>query len=127
MKAICDAGTAAASGTTMLALPLTTSLTGDQLAGAACPWCGRALSEEGGIHLGQRPGPWGEAICPRGCQACVHKSATRTLAAHRTVCQRCEKRAECGTYRVLVRLVADSEPAPRPGQSSSSPSGVSST
>lgn len=127
MKAIHDAGTAATRGTTMLALPFTASLTEDQLSGAACPWCGRALPEGDVIHLGQRPGPWGESIYPCGCQVCVHKSATRTLATHRTACQRCQKGTECGTYRVLVRLVADTEPASQAGQSSSSTRGVSST
>jgi hypothetical protein len=98
----------AASALPMLPLPNTRTLAGEQLRGAACVWCAAPLTGESARDLGERPGPDGVTIFPRGCADCVRKEARRVYRLHKRGCERCIRNEEaCLDRRALWDLALE--------------------
>ncbi|MFJ8146061.1 hypothetical protein ACIQ6R_13410 [Streptomyces sp. NPDC096048] len=96
------------SGTAMLALPKTSTLTAGQLDGEECPWCGTELTIRARVDLGERPGPQGVTIHPWACGPCVTTQARETYNRHPSYCTRCAKDPySCGVRRVWRRLALE--------------------
>jgi hypothetical protein len=92
----------------LLPLPTVTSLTGLQARGAACVWCPTLLTIETAVDLGERPGPGGVTLFPRGCPDCVRAAALRTYGVHADNCEQCvDNPILCDTRRALRRLALE--------------------
>ena len=93
----------------ILAPPALSELSGDQVRGRACVWCGVPLSVETSVALGERAArAEGAAPAAGGCRRCVAGRAHRGLFAHGSTCELCadeESAKACAVGRGLYRLV----------------------
>lgn len=100
--------TRAASALELLPLPNVRRLSDAQLRGALCVWCDTPLTGATAQGLGERPGPDGTRIFPRGCEPCVHREAVRVSTLHTRTCERCIKNTEpCPERRALRDLALE--------------------
>ena|SRR5689334_9097537 len=93
----------------VLAPPAPDELSGDQVRGRACVWCGVVLNVETSVALGERGAP-AEGADPvaGGCRRCVAGRAHRGLFAHGSTCElRADEESAkaCAVGRGLYRLV----------------------
>ncbi|WP_203237585.1 ATP-binding protein [Streptomyces sp. CdTB01] len=119
----------------VLALPELTTVSKEHLGGRACVWCGRQLTIETAVPLGEHmtgvdasQAVSGMRAWPRGCRDCVGDRAHRGLFVHGSKCHLCrdEQTAdECVVGRGLYRLVRETSRnvifavKPRPGNDAS--------
>lgn len=96
----------AASALELLPLPNARRLSDGQLRGALCAWCATTLTGATARDLGERPGPDGITIFPRGCGDCVHREAVRVSSLHTRTCRRCIKNTEACPDRRALRDLA---------------------
>jgi hypothetical protein len=84
------------------------ALTALQVRGAACVWCATTLTIETAVDLGERRGPGGVAVFPRGCNSCVRAAALRTYGVHTDTCEQCvDNPILCDIRRALRRLALE--------------------
>ncbi|MGW5616296.1 hypothetical protein [Streptomyces sp. NPDC003877] len=93
------------SALTLLPLSNVTRLTALQARGAACVWCQTRLTIETAVDLGERPGPGGITLFPRGCAACARARADRVYRIHVSTCRECRRNEYCPD-RVALRYLA---------------------
>jgi hypothetical protein len=92
----------------LLPLPKSPGLSALQARGAACVWCQTRLTIETAVDLGERPGPGGVTLFPRGCPDCVRAAALRTYGAHANTCEQCvDNPILCDTRHALRRLALE--------------------
>ncbi|MFJ9535757.1 hypothetical protein ACIRPX_00660 [Streptomyces sp. NPDC101225] len=93
----------------ILAPPAPDELSGDQVRGRACVWCGVPLNAETSVALGARVARGdGAAPAAGGCRRCVAARAHRGLFSHGSACELCadeESAKACAVGRGLYRLV----------------------
>ncbi|WP_157852689.1 hypothetical protein RFN58_06735 [Streptomyces iakyrus] len=98
---------AEASALALLPLPRVASLSGLQARGAACVWCQTRLTIETAVDLGERPGPSGVTVFPRGCDSCVQRLAARVYRIHIANCRACLRNQPCPDRRALRSLASE--------------------
>ncbi|MYS91462.1 MULTISPECIES: hypothetical protein [Streptomyces] len=86
------------------------NLTGVQTRGASCAWCQTPLTIETAVDLGERPGPGGVTIFPRGCCTCVRSVADRVYKIHVAKCSQCLRNQHCPDRDGLRHLASESAP-----------------
>jgi hypothetical protein len=92
----------------LLPFPRVSALSALQARGAACVWCQTLLTIETAVGLGERLGPGGVTLFPRGCRACVRAAALRTYGVHADTCEQCvDNPILCDTRRALRRLALE--------------------
>jgi hypothetical protein len=94
----------------LLPLPNVRRLSQLQARGAACVWCEDRLTIETAVDLGDRPGPGGVRIFPRGCDSCARASAARVYKAHVANCRACLRNTHCIDRTGLRRLASEGTP-----------------
>lgn len=95
---------------TLLPLPKVTNLTALQARGASCVWCQDRLTIETAVDLGERPGPGGVKVFPRGCGSCAREVATRVYRIHVANCRACLRNTGCADRQALRRLASEGAP-----------------
>lgn len=101
---------AEASVLALLPLPKAAGLSELQDRGAACVWCEALLTIETAVDLGERPGPGGVTIFPRGCTSCARKVAARVYRIHVANCRTCLRNAHCTDRAALRHLASEGTP-----------------
>lgn len=94
----------------LLPIPKTLGLSALQTRGAACVWCQDRLTIETAVDLGERPGPGGVTIFPRGCASCARGVAARVYPIHTANCRACRRNACCPDRVALRRLASEGAP-----------------
>ena len=94
----------------LLPLPKSPDLSALQGRGAACVWCQARLTIETAVDLGERPGPYGVTIFPRGCVSCARAVAARVYRIHVANCRACLRNAPCAERVTLRRLASEGAP-----------------
>ncbi len=99
---------AGASTLALMPLPDHNEMSEGQIRGADCAWCGKSLTAETAVDLGERRIRSLDThfdTFPRGCKPCTAKHAYQTLFDHCPMCEQCvDNSAECVTGRELRRL-----------------------
>jgi hypothetical protein len=98
------------SALTLLPLPKVTRLSPLQARGAACVWCQTRLTIETAVDLGERPGPGGITLFPRGCASCARGLADRVCRIHVANCRACLRNQHCHDRVALRRLASEGTP-----------------
>jgi hypothetical protein len=94
----------------LLPLPRVSALTALQARGASCVWCQTRLTIETAVDLGERPGPAGVTVFPRGCASCARGLADRVYPIHVANCRACRRNAHCADRVALRRLASEGPP-----------------
>lgn len=98
----------------LLIVPALSTLQPEQIRGAACVWCGTALTADA-LSLGRRLGTFMGVISawfPRACVPCSSARAERALLIHQRDCGRCAARtwpACCDEAKSLRDLAENQE------------------
>jgi hypothetical protein len=95
---------------TLLPLPRVSRLSALQARGAACVWCQTRLTIETAVDLGERPGPSGVTVFPRGCASCARGLADRLYRVHVANCRACLRNTYCADRTGLRRLASEGTP-----------------
>jgi hypothetical protein len=98
------------SALTLLPIPRGARLSTLQARGAACVWCQARLTIETAVDLGERPGPGGVTIFPRGCDSCARGLADRVYRIHVANCRACLRNTACADRAALRRLASEGTP-----------------
>jgi hypothetical protein len=86
--------TGRASVAALLEVPEHNALTKEQARGADCAWCGKPLTAETAVDLGERRIQVLDThfdTFPRGCRPCASKRAYGALFGHAEACDHCRK------------------------------------
>jgi hypothetical protein len=94
----------------LLPLPKVSGLSGLQARGAACVWCQTRLTIETAVDLGERPGPGGVTLFPRGCASCARGVAERLYRTHVANCRTCLRNEQCADRQALRLLASGGAP-----------------
>ncbi|CAL9352563.1 hypothetical protein SUDANB1_00491 [Streptomyces sp. enrichment culture] len=94
----------------LLPLPRVASLSALQARGAACVWCRARLTIETAVDLGERPGPGGITVFPRGCASCAQRLAARVYRIHVANCAACLRNQPCSDRQALRRIASEGTP-----------------
>jgi hypothetical protein len=98
------------SALALLPLPEASRLSALQGRGAACVWCRTRLTIETAVDLGERPGPGGVTVFPRGCASCARTLAGRLYRIHIADCRACLRNTHCPDRVALRRLASEGTP-----------------
>jgi hypothetical protein len=98
------------SALTLLPIPRGARLSALQARGAACVWCQARLTIETAVDLGERPGPGGVTIFPRGCDSCARTLAARVYRIHIANCRACLSNRSCVDRAALRHLASEGTP-----------------
>jgi len=91
----------------LLLLPLPEDLSGIQLEGRVCVFCGNGVTARTSIDLGSRI-LGARRIFPRACPGCISKEAITQLSLHClgvNACQDCKEEPICDLGSALNRLI----------------------